>query len=87
MITDVDIRERIKSEIAEQTEIPKETIDENIHLPDLGIDSLQALQLLVMLERTYNISIAEDDLKQFRTINTIVELVNGRMTAAVAVPQ
>jgi len=87
MITDVDIRERIKSEIAEQTEIAKETIDENTHLADLGIDSLQALQLLVMLERTYNISIAEDDLKQFRTINTIVELVNCRIATGVAVPQ
>ena len=79
MITEVDIRGQLKSEIASKMEMPIESIDENAYLADLGIDSLQALQLLVMLERTYQILISEEDLKHFRTINSLVNFVMHRI--------
>ena len=79
MITELDVREILKSEIATKMEMASESIDENVLLADLGLDSLQALQLLVMLERTYRILISEEDLKYFQTINSLTEFVMQRI--------
>jgi acyl carrier protein len=84
MVTDVEIREQLKKQVSNQAEIPVEDIDEDVHLADLGIDSLQALQLLVMLERTYRISIGEQELQKFTTITHISNLVLERIEQASA---
>lgn len=74
-----EIRTRLRQEVAERAEMDIDKVDEDAHLADLGIDSLQALQLLVLLERDYQITIGDDDLKHFTSINSIVELVSRRM--------
>jgi acyl carrier protein len=74
-----EIRSRLRQEVAERAEMPVENIDENTHLADLGIDSLQALQLLVLLERDYQITIGDEDLKHFTSITSIVNLVDRRL--------
>lgn len=79
-----DVREQLKREIAEKCEISAESIDENTPLPDLGLDSLQALQLVVLLERTYHISIGDDDLQHFQTISKIAEFVTMKVGEATA---
>jgi len=81
---EADVREQLKREIAEKCEISSESIDENALLPDLGLDSLQALQLVVLLEKTYHISIADDDLQHFQTINKIAEFVSMKASEATA---
>lgn len=77
-----EIRTRLRQEVAERAEMDIDKVDEDAHLADLGIDSLQALQLLVLLERDYQITIGDDDLKHFTSINSIVELVSRRMQVA-----
>ena len=84
MVTDVEIKEQLKKEVSNQAEIPVEDIDENVHLADLGIDSLQALQLLVMLERTFKVSIGDQELQRFTTITNISSLVLERIAQASA---
>jgi acyl carrier protein len=74
-----EIRTRLRQEVSERAEMAVENVDENAHLADLGIDSLQALQLLVLLERDYQITIGDDDLKHFTSISSIVDLVSRRM--------
>jgi acyl carrier protein len=74
-----EIRTRLRQEVSERAEMAIENVDEDAHLADLGIDSLQALQLLVLLERDYQITIGDDDLKHFTSINSIVDLVSRRM--------
>lgn len=65
----------LKTAIAEMIEGPPETIDCSAPLTGLGVDSLQALQLLVLLERTYSIQIGEEELKHFVSIDSIADLV------------
>lgn len=81
---EADVREQLKREIAEKCEIPAESIDEDALLPDLGLDSLQALQLVVLLEKTYHVSIGDEDLQHFQTINKIAEFVNMKASEATA---
>jgi acyl carrier protein len=79
-----EIIAQLKQEVSERTETPIENIDPTVHLADLGIDSLQALQLLVMLERTYGVQLGEDDLKHFTSLESVATLVSRRMEAAQA---
>ena len=80
MITEMNVRETLKSEIATKMEMPAESIDEDAFLADLGLDSLQALQLLVTLERGYHILIGEEDLKHFKTINSLTKFVMQKIS-------
>jgi acyl carrier protein len=77
-----EVIEQLKCEVSERTGVPINSIDETAHLADLGVDSLQALQLLVMLERTYGIEIGEDDLQHFTSIQSVANLVARRWEAA-----
>ena len=84
MISETEVKTLLKNEIANKTELPVESIDEEAHLADLGIDSLQALQLLVLLERSYGITLNDEDLQHFRNINTLSSLVASRIQGAAA---
>ena len=80
MVNESELRTLLKQEISNHTEVPPESIDENAHLADLGIDSLQALQFLVLLERLYGITLNDEDLQHFRTVNKIVSLIGNKVT-------
>jgi acyl carrier protein len=85
MVTELEVRTLLKNEIASKADLPLESIDDNGHLADMGIDSLQALQLLVLLERSYGITLDDNDLQHFRNINSLVALVTSRVQAIPAI--
>jgi acyl carrier protein len=74
-----EIKTKLKTKIASMTELEMEEIDEQARLADLGIDSLQALELLVMLERTYQLEIPQEALKHFTSISNVADLIARRM--------
>jgi acyl carrier protein len=74
-----NVKVEIISAIASITDQPAELYDEQTSLADLGVDSLQALQLLVLLEREYKISLNDEDLKRFKNVASIVGLVTERV--------
>ena len=80
-----EIKTQLRTQVSNMTELPVEEIDEQAHLGELGIDSLQALELLVAIERTYGIEIPQEELEQFTSINKVAELVNRRVQALVTV--
>ena len=74
-----EVKAQLKAKIASMTELKIEEIDEQAHLAELGIDSLQALELLVMLERAYRIEIPQAALKYFTSVNNVAELIARQM--------
>ena len=82
MINETEVKTLLKNEIANKIDVSADSIDETAHLADLGIDSLQALQLLVLLERSYGITLNDEDLQYFRDINTLSSLVHSRIQEA-----
>jgi acyl carrier protein len=46
---------------------------------DLGADSLDLVELVMALEETFNIEVAEDELKDIRTIGEAFELVYAKL--------
>jgi acyl carrier protein len=80
----VDVNQLVTNEVAMTMDIPASSLNADTPLAELGLDSLQALQLLVSLEEALQIRFDEEDVKQFKTIQAIVDLVNERCRKAAA---
>ncbi len=71
------IFEKVKSVIAEQTGINPETITmDSSFVEDLNIDSIDLIELIMMLEEEYNIEFSEDDAEKIKTIGDVVGYIN-----------
>lgn len=84
MTTETDIKTLLRSEIATRMDVPEDSIADDTHLADLGIDSLQALQILVLMERSFAITLTDEDLQHFRDIQSLANLVGQRMQQTAA---
>lgn len=72
------------NEIANTMDIPAAALSAETSLAGLGMDSLELLQLLVALEEATEMELSESDVKQFVTIQSIVDLLNERSRKAAA---
>ena len=81
-----DIKTLLKDRVAAMAEVPVEEIEADAPLEELGIDSLMALELLVMLQRAYRIEISQEDLRHFTSINSVAELTLQHIQASNADP-
>jgi acyl carrier protein len=79
-----EITALLKGEVARMIEAPESSIDDSADLAALGMDSLQALQLLVLIERTYELQIGEEELQQFTSIGAVADLVMSYLVPAKA---
>lgn len=65
-----------------------ETFDENAPLfgPDFGLDSIDSLELIVMLEKNYSIKIEDPKIgrKVFQTVRTIAEFIREQQAQKTA---
>lgn len=57
--------------------------DETRFVDDLDVDSLTALELIVRLERTYGIRLAESDVRQVTCLDQTYDLMTSKLTRAV----
>ncbi|MEE1789334.1 acyl carrier protein [Streptomyces sp. BE308] len=64
-------REELRALLAEtiDTEV-SEVGDDTDFVRTLGVDSLMALEVVVVLERTYAIKFTEDEMRSVRTLNS-----------------
>jgi acyl carrier protein len=76
---------RVAAEIAAVMGIPADSLRPETTMAEIGMDSLDGLQLLIELERVAQTEIDEKDLKRFTTIQSIVDIVNLRVRQAAAV--
>lgn len=67
----------IIAEVSEVDEIPDEKPFE-----ELGIDSMMAIEIVAEVERTYKLSIPEDELQDMTNFVRVYELVRRKLDAA-----
>ena len=79
-----DTYARVVREIAALVDTPADELRPETTIAEIGMDSLDGLQLLIELERVTGTEIEEKDLKRFTTIQSIVDVVNQRIQAAAA---
>lgn len=72
--------EKVKEIIIETTNCDEDKITMEANLKDdLGIDSLDAMELSMALEEAYNITIDEEALKDFDTVKKIVDYIDSQV--------
>ena len=81
---EMNILDLVINEVASTMDVPLSSLSTETALKEIGMDSLQALQLLVALEQATKMQFEESDLKQFVTVQSIVDLLNDRSRKAAA---
>jgi acyl carrier protein len=72
--------EEVKQVISEEFFIEMEDIKNESDLRnDLGIDSLAATQLVLDLEKKYNISITDEEALTLKTFGDVINLLNSKV--------
>lgn len=72
--------EEVKQIISEEFFIETEEITEESDLRnDLGIDSLAATQLILDLEKKYNIHISEEEAVELKKFSDVINILNEKV--------
>ncbi len=70
--------EKVREMLAKQLGIKAEVIKpESDVVKDLGADSLDVVELLISLEDNYGVSIPEEDMANLKTVQDIVNMLEG----------
>ncbi len=77
-MTEQEIRDQVSEILVEQFEIDANAIQPQAHLyDDLGIDSIDAVDLIVRLKEITGLRIPPEDFKDVRTVDDVVQVVTA----------
>jgi acyl carrier protein len=76
----VEVTYNVFRAVAKQVGVETATIVRNAHLVnDLGMDSLDAIELSFDLEDEFNIPIEDEDATAMQTVGNIVDLISSKL--------
>lgn len=79
MIEDTATLNELRSIIADVLDIEEEKITEDADfVKDLDVDSLMALEVMVSLEKKYQIKLSEKELRQITCLRNVYELLKAK---------
>jgi acyl carrier protein len=76
-----DMTERVLNVIATSKRIPLEQVTIDSEFQQLGIDSMDAVEILFALENEFDISIPDDEVRHVRNVRQMVEGVEKLVAA------
>jgi acyl carrier protein len=76
-----EIAERVRKVIATSKRIPEDTVTIDSAFEELGIDSMDAVEILFALENEFDISIPDEEVKTVRNVRQMVEGVERLLAA------
>ncbi len=76
------LREKLRAIIAEVSEVDE--IPDETPFKDLGIDSMMAIEIVAEIERTYKMTVPEDDLKKLTNFMAVYTLVSEKLGTTAA---
>ena len=72
--------EKVRKIIADQLNIAEDRTTPDVKLvEDLGIDSLDTLEMLMALEDEYGIQISNEDAQELKTVQDIVNYIEAKV--------
>ncbi|HUP63692.1 MAG TPA: phosphopantetheine-binding protein [Thermoanaerobaculia bacterium] len=74
-----DLEWRILEVVREQKTLPDIPLTAETPLADLGVDSLDALNILFALEEAFSITIPDEQSRGIRTIGDLKRVIEGAM--------
>ena len=79
-----ELTQRVLKCIATSKRIPLETVTINSEFQELGIDSMDAVEILFALENEFDISIPDDEVRSVRNVRQMAEGVEKLIAAKAA---
>ena len=76
-----ELIERVRKVIATSKRIPEERVTIDSAFEELGIDSMDAVEILFALENEFDISIPDEEVKSVRNVRQMVEGVERLLAA------
>jgi len=76
-----ELNQRVLKVIATSKRIPLETVTIDSEFQQLGIDSMDAVEILFALENEFDINIPDDEVRQVRNVRQMCEGVEKLVTA------
>ena len=71
--------EEIKKILVEEVGVKEELISPDAVLTsDLGINSLELADLIMLCEEKFGVTIEDDDIKKFKTVGDVAEYIESR---------
>jgi len=68
-----DLIQRVLNSIATSKRIPRETVTIDSEFEQLGIDSMDAVEILFALENEFDINIPDDEVRSVRNVRQMCE--------------
>lgn len=79
----MDVQSRIKELFVQQLKVtPEKVVPEASIKDDLGADSLDATEIIIALERTFEITIPDDEALQLLTVGHVIQYIERRLCAS-----
>jgi acyl carrier protein len=72
-----ELKEKLRAIVAEVSEIDE--IPDETPFSELGIDSMMALEIVAEVERTYKVSVPEEELKTVTNFDSVYQLFAKRI--------
>jgi len=82
-----ELVQRVLKVIAASKRIPLERVTVESQFQDLGIDSMDAVEILFGLENEFDINIPDEDVRSVRDVRGMCEGVERLVTAKASTPQ
>lgn len=74
------VLEKIREVVAKKFKVQPQNVNESTRLrEDLNVDSLDAVELIMELEDTFNVKIADDEAQKLKTIGDIVNFLTPKV--------
>jgi acyl carrier protein len=74
------LKDELRQIIAEVTEV--EDIPEDTPFADLGIDSMMAIEIVADVEKSYDITISEEELAELTNLRAVYQKVKEKLSEA-----
>jgi len=73
------LEEKVIDLIVEQLDVTREEcVPEASFIDDLGADSLDLVELIMEMEETFNIQVADEDLEKIRTVQDVIDFLRSK---------
>jgi acyl carrier protein len=81
-----EITERLKRVLIERLMLPLQpdeiAEDSALFGSGLGLDSVDALEIVVAIESEFGVAITDEDMHAFRSVNTVVDFIEAKVQGA-----
>jgi acyl carrier protein len=80
-MTKKEIEERLIDGISGILSLERSSVDADVPFKELGLDSLGFVEVLVFIEKTFNLNMVETDLtkKDFETLNSLATFLSNKL--------